>query len=94
MSILLLVSIVIVLLFRDEKPLPDWPLGLTVNTVVALLATGCRATQVVPISEGIAQLKWNWLAKGQKPLMDLEVFNQASRGPWGSIRMVFTARGP
>jgi hypothetical protein len=92
-SLVLFGAIIAVLAWRDNKPLPDWYAGLTVNTVIALLATICRASTVVPISEGISQLKWNWLAQGTRPLRDLAVFDEASRGPWGSLRMVFKAKG-
>lgn len=92
-SLALFGAIITVLAWRDDKPLPDWYAGITVNTVIALLATICRASTVIPISEGISQLKWNWLAQGTRPLRDLAVFDEASRGPWGSLRMVFKARG-
>ncbi|KAH7312656.1 hypothetical protein B0I35DRAFT_481094 [Stachybotrys elegans] len=92
-SIFLFCSIVAVLAWRNNKPLPNWYGSLTVNTVVALLSTVCRAATIVPVSEGISQLKWNWMAQETRSLGDIEVFNQASRGPWGSLRMMLTARG-
>ncbi|KAH7317173.1 hypothetical protein B0I35DRAFT_512942 [Stachybotrys elegans] len=92
-SFLLFAAIITVLAWCNNKPLPDWPGSLTVNTVIALLATVCRAATVVPISEGISQMKWNWLASAKRPLKDLEILDQASRGPWGSLRMVVTVQG-
>ncbi|KAF4949052.1 hypothetical protein FSARC_13601 [Fusarium sarcochroum] len=53
-------ALVAVLSHFDKHPLPDWPLGLSVNTLIALLSTICRAMILVPIerdylsSNGIA----------------------------------------
>ena len=77
----------------DDQQLPNWPLGLTLNTVAALLATICRSAMVIPIAEGISQLKWNWFVAGQRPIRDLYLFDQASRGPWGSLLLITKARG-
>ncbi|KAL2209524.1 hypothetical protein CC79DRAFT_1367709 [Sarocladium strictum] len=92
-SIFIFGAIITVLAWRNNKPLPSWYANLTVNTVVALLATTCRAATIIPISEGISQLKWNWFATRTRPLQDLKVFDEASRGPWGSLRMVLMAKG-
>lgn len=91
-SIVLLAALAMILAIHNGKPLPRWPLGLTLNTVVALLATFCRASFVVAVTEGVSQLKWNWFAEKPRPLNDLEIFDQASRGPWGSIRSLFGSR--
>jgi hypothetical protein len=92
-SIGLFIAIIVILAHYDNTPLSTLPLDLTINTIVALLATLCRATLIIAISEGLSQLKWNTFALKQRALRDLEVFDQASRGPWGSIRMVVATRG-
>lgn len=92
-SIALLVALVVILTQYNNKPMPQWNLGITLNTVVALLATACRACTVIPVSEGVSQLKWNWFAKKERRIKDLHTFDQASRGPWGSFHMAVTTRG-
>lgn len=87
------IGLVVVLAQHDGKKIPEWPLGLTLNTVVALLATMCRFMTFIPVSEGISQLKWNWFTAKTRPLKDLYSFDQASRGPWGAIILISRLRG-
>lgn len=41
---------------------------------------------------GISQLKWLWF-KSPRPLMDMEEFDSATRGPWGALLLLFSLRG-
>lgn len=83
LSIAFFASIVVVLSHADDHPLSEWPLSLTVNTLVALIATICRVIIIVPVEEDLSQLKWNWFAASRGQLKDLYGLDQASRGPWG-----------
>ncbi|KAK1676068.1 hypothetical protein BDP55DRAFT_551762 [Colletotrichum godetiae] len=76
----------------DGQRLPEWPLGLTLNTLIAFLATLARAAFVIPVSESLSQLKWLWYRK-ERPLKDFQDFDSASRGPWGSIQLLKTTKG-
>lgn len=76
----------------DGHRLPEWPLGLTLNTLIAFLATLARAAFVIPVSESLSQLKWLWYRK-ERPLKDFQDFDSASRGPWGSIQLLKTTKG-
>ncbi|GKT48240.1 uncharacterized protein ColSpa_08421 [Colletotrichum spaethianum] len=69
-----------------------WPLGLTLNTLIAFLATLARAAFVIPVSESISQLKWLWY-RDERPLKDFQDFDSASRGPWGSLQLLKTTKG-
>ncbi|KAF4439717.1 hypothetical protein FACUT_3933 [Fusarium acutatum] len=51
------------------------------------------ASMVIPVSEGLSQLKWNAFARSQRPLDDLKTFDQASRGPFGSLLLLSKTRG-
>ncbi|KAI6778012.1 uncharacterized protein J7T54_007409 [Emericellopsis cladophorae] len=93
LAIGLFVALVIILDTYNGKRLPQWPLGLTLNTIVALLATLCRSIIILPVAEGISQFKWNWFVTGKRPIKDLLIFDQASRGPWGSLRLLFRLHG-
>lgn len=87
-SFALLIALIVLLRHYDGKPGPDY-----LNTVVAIIATTCRALTVVPIAEGLSQLKWNSFARAERPLTDLYIFDQASRGPFGSLMLLLRARG-
>lgn len=93
LALALFIALIVVLRVYDNKGLPDWPMGLTLNTLVAFLATMCRSIIIIPIGEGLSQLKWNWFVAKKRPIKDLYIFDQASRGPWGSIRLICRMKG-
>jgi len=43
---------------------------------------------VFAVAESISQLKWLWFRK-PRTLHDIEIFDDASRGPMGALRLVF-----
>ncbi|KAH7203105.1 uncharacterized protein BKA55DRAFT_723127 [Fusarium redolens] len=90
-STALIVALAALLKAYDQKPAPEWVMSL--NTVVAAVSTTCRASIVIPVSEGFSQLKWNAFARSQRPLNDLQTFDQASRRPFGSLVLLSKARG-
>ncbi|KAK1671305.1 hypothetical protein BDP55DRAFT_560652 [Colletotrichum godetiae] len=79
--------IVAVLCSYDQQPLPDWPLNITLNTFLAFFTTLAKAAFLFPVSVAIGQTQWSWFLK-DRPLHDLHLFDQASRGPWGSVMLL------
>ncbi|KAF2756586.1 hypothetical protein EJ05DRAFT_487465 [Pseudovirgaria hyperparasitica] len=77
----------------NGRALPEWPYYITLNALIALLATIANATLSVSLSSGISQSKWIRFKTSDAPLSDMEVFDDASRGTWGSIVMLTTGRG-
>lgn len=71
-------GIIIVLYFYRDKPLPKWPLGLTLNVYISVLAKVSSAALLLPVSEALGQLKWNWFqakkdeTKQSKKMWDFE----------------------
>jgi hypothetical protein len=93
LSILCLAAVTVVLKIYDGRPFSDWPLAISLNALVAFLTSLCQAAFVVPVLEGLAQLKWNWFARADRPLTDLQLFDDAGRSPVGAARLLVTARG-
>ncbi|KAK4452756.1 hypothetical protein QBC34DRAFT_455785 [Podospora aff. communis PSN243] len=79
----ILVAIRILLSYYDGKQVPQWPLGINLNSLVAILTTLFRALVLVFVAEAISQLKWEWFRQ-PRPLYDFDRFDAASRGAWGS----------
>ncbi|KAK1458866.1 hypothetical protein CMEL01_01865 [Colletotrichum melonis] len=87
------VALVIVLEKFNQKSLPRWPSGITINTIIAALSTVARTAFLIPVSEGLLQCKWAWFKKRPRPLTDFDMFDQASRGPWGSLNLLIRTKG-
>ena len=79
-----------------ELRLPQY---LTLNGIIAAIATLNRAFLLMPIGSAFMQELWLYFAdEAQKAnclsrLRDLEVFDNASRGVWGSLWLLFRFRG-
>jgi hypothetical protein len=88
LAALVFLAIIIVLAIYDGKPSPVVG-GVTLNTVIAMAATLFRICLMVPVTDCICQLTWVWLQKGYKPLQDIIKFDMASRGPLGSLQLLW-----
>lgn len=75
----------------DRLNLPN---GLTLNGIIALLATLGRACLCAPVCSGILQEMWLYLARESRRscpksrVQDLELFTSASYGTVGSVRFL------
>ncbi|CAI0644526.1 unnamed protein product [Colletotrichum noveboracense] len=91
-------SIVALLILYDGKPQESWSSNvLTLNGLVALLATLCRTFFMVAISAALAQGKWNQLSgrndASHYQLRDFAIFDDAAKGPWGSAKLLWRFKG-
>ncbi|KAH8658447.1 hypothetical protein BX600DRAFT_500370 [Xylariales sp. PMI_506] len=75
-----------------DLPLPVWPYGLSINTLVAIYVIILKAALVATISQGLGQLKWSWFRE-PRPLRDVAVFDDASRGFPGAFRLLWSFQG-
>jgi hypothetical protein len=90
-SLLCVVAIIIVLKVYQERSLSSWHFvhNITLNTVVALLSTLSRTALIVPVASCLSQLKWIHLVRSPRPLWEMQTFDDASRGPWGSLELIW-----
>ncbi|EXF80285.1 hypothetical protein CFIO01_08522 [Colletotrichum fioriniae PJ7] len=93
-STLLLAVIIVVLLKYDSQVQPNWPLNATLNSFLALFTTLAKAAFMVPVCACISQSQWAWFNTNgvSRPLYDFEVIDQASRGAWGSLILLWRFR--
>lgn len=92
------VSMVIVLQHYNGRRQNEWPYHyLTLNGLVALLATITRASAMVSVADCLCQGKWDWFtprsSHKQKSLAHMEGFDEASRGAWGSLKLLWMLKG-
>ncbi|KAK4934472.1 hypothetical protein LTR10_024274 [Elasticomyces elasticus] len=91
LAVIALMAIVVTLTIHQGRPLPQWPHMISINALIAIFTGVFRFSLLIPVAEGISRLKWLWFRQPQ-PLGDLERFDAASRGPWGSLKLVFRLR--
>ncbi len=91
-SAICMITIICVLLYYDGKALPRWALGITLNGFISVFSNLAKASLILPTAEALGQLKWSWFRQS-KPMMDFEIFDSASRGPWGAFLLSLRTRG-
>ncbi|KAM7189030.1 Protein of unknown function (DUF3176) domain containing protein [Naviculisporaceae sp. PSN 640] len=72
-------------------PLPRWPFDLSINTLVSIYMVVMKAAMLLVVADGLGQMKWTWFRRA-RPLSHLEIFDEASRGPWGSLQLLWSIR--
>ncbi|TGJ88676.1 hypothetical protein E0Z10_g102 [Xylaria hypoxylon] len=90
-------SLIALLLSKvDGTPLEAWGLPIVPQSLIAILTTAGKTALLVPAASCISQLKWRHFAKRPRKLIDIQLFDDASRGPWGSTllfcHLAFRAR--
>ncbi|KAL8652673.1 MAG: hypothetical protein Q9226_004170 [Calogaya cf. arnoldii] len=68
------------------------PLGITLNAAISIFATILKTTMLYCAAEAINQSKWIWFYRQPHRLSDVELYDQASRGPWGALAMLWHVR--
>ncbi|KAL3254668.1 hypothetical protein ABHI18_008808 [Aspergillus niger] len=87
----LLATMLALLSVYDHHPQPSWP-HISLNAVIYTLSTLSKASLIFSLGESLGQLKWVWFSQQKRPLLHLRLFDSASRGAWGSLRLVWHQR--
>ncbi len=86
------ISLLFLVLFKaNGLPLSDWGMSIQPNSVIAILVTIIRTSMMVPLAACLSQLKWSGLLRHSGNLYSLQLFDDASRGPWGSFQMLINS---
>jgi hypothetical protein len=92
-SVAFMVAIVVVLKTRIHGKLrSSWTLPLAPNTIIALFSTLSKSAILLVITACISQLKWIYFGRRGHRVMDLQIFDSASRGPLGAIALIVRIR--
>ncbi|KAL4959764.1 DUF3176 domain-containing protein [Aspergillus stella-maris] len=91
-SVGILIAMVVVLAKYDRKPQPSWRY-MSLNSLISWLSTIFKACIAVSTSEALGQLKWAWFSqKKERPVKELRVYDNATRGPYGALELIWTLK--
>ena len=80
-----LIILISVLAKFNNKPLSRWHSGISVNTLVNILTTISSLALIFPVACGIAQMRWLWVERNQRPITDIQSFGA---GPLEILDMI------
>ncbi|KAH0548667.1 hypothetical protein GP486_007789, partial [Trichoglossum hirsutum] len=86
-SVGFMLIIVLMGTFKD-KPITMWKSKVQITAMVAALSQVAQSALIVSVSSCISQAKWIWVREDRRAI-DLQRFDDASRGPDGSIRLLW-----
>jgi hypothetical protein len=83
-------TLIIILAIYNGKTTPQVPFGVTFNAIISTLATLVESTAVLVVAAALSQYRWLWLraTKHGCKLRDIQLLDDASRGPWGSLALL------
>lgn len=87
-SFLFLAALVWMLIAYNGKEVFFWH-GVTLNSWVAILSTASKATLALALAESTSQWKWIFFSNKERRLLDFDRIDSASRGPWGSLKLLW-----
>lgn len=91
-SVLCMIAIAVIALNIDGIRLSQWHLDLQPSTVISILTTACQSSLMFTVAEIIGFSKWFYFKTRSRCLRELEVFDSASRGPLGSLNLLWPGR--
>ena len=83
--------IAILLAHYNSQPSFDWN-GVTLNAIVSVLTTLAKALLAFTVSDCLGQAKWIWFSWHGRPVAYLNMIDGGSRGPLGSLMMLFNGQ--
>lgn len=87
-----LLAIVATIYTHEGKSIPRWNFGLTINAAISIYILIIKAAAGLVLAEGIGHLKWVQLADQPQPLSTFVAHDNASRGPKGSLELLWKNR--
>ncbi|KAI0903361.1 hypothetical protein F4823DRAFT_618889 [Ustulina deusta] len=87
-------GLIVLLKLINNTPLQQWSLPVQPNSVISVLTTINKTAMLVPAASCLSQLKWRYFSKQPRRLVDLQLFDAASRGPWGSMALLSQLSNP
>ncbi|KAK8209881.1 hypothetical protein IWZ01DRAFT_542657 [Phyllosticta capitalensis] len=88
-----MISIVAIICYVSaNRSLSQWNFQLAPNTVISIFVTAAKTSMLLAVAQGLSQLKWIHYREKAHSLLELDHFEEASRGPWGAFMFLCTAK--
>lgn len=87
-----LVAMAIVLLTVQGTPVSKWNLPTSPNALLSAFSTLCKASLLTVVTSCFSQHKWIYFSTTAHRLSDFQAFDDASRGPWGALILLWKLR--
>ncbi|KAK4231501.1 hypothetical protein QBC38DRAFT_224397 [Podospora fimiseda] len=88
LSVACIIIVAAILKAYDGKKPPSVPGDISLNAIVSVLSTISKSSLIFSVSAAIGQMKWDWYEHEPQRLYDLEIFDEASRGPLGAAKLL------
>lgn len=91
-SLVCMAAVVAILAKMQSQPLSHWTFPIALNATVAIFITAAKSMALLVIAACIAQSKWIFFKSTRRKLRELDYFESASRGPLGSLLLLYRVR--
>lgn len=88
LSMVCLALLIGFLVYIHGRSYATWRYSVSPNAIISIIVTAAKATMLVLVPSCISQLKWNQY-QTPTPLYHMQIFDQASRGAWGSFLILW-----
>lgn len=82
-------TLVFLLAHFQNRLSSEWSFFISFKATVAIVITAAKATLLAAVSVCLSQEKWMRFRNKSHRLLDMAIIDTASRGPLGSLRMLF-----
>ncbi|KAH8680706.1 hypothetical protein BX600DRAFT_2919 [Xylariales sp. PMI_506] len=79
-----IVAVVVTLHVHDGQPLPQWPLSITINALLAIYVFIMKASMALILGSCVGQLQWSWY-RSPRSMKDMVHYHWARFSPIGSF---------
>ena len=86
-------ALVTILIVYDGHSIAHLPQRLSLNAIISILSTISRTTLMFSVSATLSQFKWLSFSGRTRQLKNLQLYDDASRGPLGSSILLMSEKG-
>jgi hypothetical protein len=85
-------AVVAILIRMESQPLEQWKLRISLNATIAIFIIVAKLISPLVIAACIAQSKWVRFKSSARRVQELDLFDNASRGPSGALVLLSRVR--